>query len=343
MLRYLITSALFGATALSGRLIFPKNRPAPGTVANRNVAPPMFGTWYISLLFTDGARRGTLKDGTLAVGEDDGQVRARVLLPGEGSMRQTLANQSGTTVTLTFDDITLQGQYRGDDILTGTLAALDGSIGRWVASREVETLTKIAGRFDFSATVGGRNVSGRLELAQRTNLRPGFWTVYPAVTGQLTTPGATYAVKGVANGGEVFLVFTDGKNSWLAYDTNLADDNLGGALYYQSGTGNWQATLLPDLPNVGRKWDFAAHHTALRGTLSLQSDANGKLSGTLVAPDGSRLGAVTGTVTPQGEIRFSLGGYRFEGQYEFALEQTAAGTFTDPTTGSTGEWRMSIE
>jgi hypothetical protein len=343
MLRQIFGGMLFGAIAMSARLVFPKNRPAPGTLTNRNSAPLVFGTWYVSLLFTDGVRRGTLKDGTLAIGEDNGQIRARVVLPGEGGMKNVLANQSGASVTLTFDDITLQGQFRGDDILTGSLKALDGSTGRWVASREVETLTKIAGRFDFSATIGGQKLNGRLELVQRTNLRPGFWTVYPAVTGQLTMPGTTFKVKGVANGGEVFLVFTDGKDSWLAYDTNIAADTLDGTLYHKRGTGNWQATLLPDFPNIGRKWDFGAQGTSLRGMLSLQTDAGGNLSGNLVTPDGALLGTAAGTVTPLGEIRFTLGGYHFEGQYEFALEQTAAGTFTDLATGTAGEWRMSID
>jgi hypothetical protein len=342
MLRHLLTTAMLGASAISARLVFPKNRPAPGTLANQNDAPRMFGTWYVSLLFTDGARRGTLRDGTLAIGEDNGQVRARVVLPGDGGMKKALANQSGTSVTLTFDDTTLQGQFRGDDIVTGNLTGLDGSTGRWVASREVETLTKIAGRFDFSAAVSGQKLNGRLELAQRTNLRPGFWTVYPAVTGQLTPPGAIFEVKGSANGGEVFLVFANGSDTWLAYDTNLADDNLGGTLYLKGGTGSWQAVLLPDLPNIGGKWEFAAQATALRGTLNLQADGRGNLSGNLIAPDGIALGTVAGTVTPQGQIMFTLGGYRFEGQYEFALEQTAAGIFTD-STGNTGEWRMSIE
>jgi hypothetical protein len=342
MLQQSLSTILLGVAATSGRLVYPKQRPAPGVVTNRNVTPRMFGTWYLSLLFTDGARRGTLKDGTLAIGEDNGRVMARVVLPGDGGMKNVLANQSGTSVTLTFDDTTLQGQYRGDDILTGNLTALDGSTGRWVASREIETITKIAGRFDFSATFGSQQVSGRLELNQRTNLRPGFWTVYPAITGQLATPGGIFVVNGIANGGEVFLLFTRGGDTWLAYDTNLADDKLGGTLYIKGGTGSWQATLLPDLPNIGRKWEFGAQGTDLQGVLSLQADGRGNLSGTLVAPDGKALGTALGTITSQGQFVFDLNGYRFEGQYEFALEQTVAGVYTELKSGKISEWRMSI-
>lgn len=346
MFKYIKTSLWLAAPLLPLSLVYPKNRPAPGATSPNATGgrPDIQGGWYFNSIITEGAGRGSFQNGQLAVGASKGKLSGKLVLPGIG-IKEVQANQNSLTVTLTFDSITAQGQFRGENIITGTFTGLNGAKGRWVVSRDFENLTKVAGRFNFDATVGTQKLTGLMELDQQVSIRSGFRTVYPAITGSLATANGTFSVTGIANGGEVYLVISDGSRQWFAYDINLTDDSLSGTVYRadNSEQGSWKATLVPERPNIGRNWGFHTETAnSVKGHLSLKQDASGNLSGTFAA-ENEAPAAVTGLVTLQGQVTLSFKGLTFQGQFEFAIGQVVSGTFSNPATGTTAEWRMKVK
>lgn len=321
----------------------------------------VLGRWNFNGVITDGPGYGTILDGYFLISSLNGVTSGKLYMP-EKPAEAVAVSVNGMKVTLAVSSLNInaEGWFRGPNVITGDFTRSGRDSGRWVVARSFESTTKLKGTYNFEAELlkganKGLRLDGVLQLDQEIIQRPSFFGADTTVSGtlQLAKLPQTFKVNGIANGGEVHFVIERAGLKILATDAMVTKNVLEGKLIGPSKTelGNWKATLKPEPPDASvNEWEFKAKveqgpgkGTQLEGMLEFTQSADGTLTGTFEPEKAGAALSVTGKVSPQGHIQFSMGGINFNGQFERFHEKGASGTFVNTNNRATGKWGIKFE
>ncbi len=328
--------------ASSGYSTFSLARTATLNQAQQELA----GRWHFSAVSND----GSIMDGFLVLQND---LSGKLIL-NDAVGGTVTAVRSGSTLMLALPKLGTQaiGQLQGSDIVVGSFSESSGKSGKWVAGRGQQRITSVKGRYNFkvkttAGAVPNLDLSGVITLQQETITLPSKANVLPLINSQIEAGSTGLKVKGVANAGEIYLTFKYGVHTFLGNDAKVsAQGDLSGTLYDFSGqrVGEWQMLLVPERPNLARKWKLKAQTAnqqeglTLKGTLEWTQDPQGHLSGIFTPADSTTAQTANGTVSEQGQVAFKTGNTDFVGKFDLVLEKYVNGTFYNHDSGETGNW-----
>jgi hypothetical protein len=214
--------------------------------------------------------------------------------------------------------------------------------------------------------VSNQHLTGQLELDQVTNIRPGQAGVAAQVRGSLRGDDhrSQHEVTGVAHCGKVWLRLNLNSQVYLwQASVDPQTRTLSGAFYPLSShaiprlagvtlphasTGQAQAALIPSLPSLGtHKWDFSAQLDSdttdklLEGKLTWEHGHSGTLTGTFRTTSSTAATTISGQLSTNGQLAFTIGTLKFTGNFDYVLENRVLGTFVDTSNGATGHWGIS--